>query len=98
MATNHDKVILFGDLACDYTAGLQTLAIVKENPLLNSFFERVTFGLRQEIGLLAAGERAQFAGFTTFHELIARVRQKPFVHPALEIALVCTYQLACFIK
>ncbi|KAK3938759.1 hypothetical protein QBC46DRAFT_439652 [Diplogelasinospora grovesii] len=98
MTTTHNEIVLFGDLTCDYTAGLRSLAAVKENPLLSSFFERVTFGLRQEIGLLPAGERTRFAGFITFHELVARVQQKPSVHPALEKALACTYQLACFIN
>jgi hypothetical protein len=98
MATTQDEIILFGDLTCDYTAGLKSLITVKENPLLNAYFERVTFELRKEIGSLPAGERTRFPSFITIHELVARVQQKPSVHPALEKALACAYQLACFIN
>ncbi|KAK3370622.1 polyketide synthase [Podospora didyma] len=98
MTATTNEIVLFGDLTCDYTAGLRSLVAVKENALLGAFFERVTFGLRQEIGKLPQVERAQFTKFITFHELVARVQEKAAVHPALEKALVCTYQLACFIN
>lgn len=98
MSAAQHQIVLFGDLTCDYVSGLQSMVAVKENPLLTSFFERVTFGLRQEIGELPASERSRFARFITFNELVARVHKAPAVHPALEKALVCVYQLACFIK
>ncbi|AEO70601.1 polyketide synthase [Thermothielavioides terrestris NRRL 8126] len=96
--TVQDQIVLFGDLTCDYVSGLRSLVPVRDNPLLTSFFERVAFGLRQEIGLLTTSEQAKFVGFTTFQELLAGVQQVSSRHPALEKALACTYQLACFIK
>lgn len=98
MAVAYDDVVLFGDLTCDYVGGLQSFVSIKDNPLLNSFFEKVAFSLRKEIGGLAAVDRTILTGFITFPELIARIQQKSCVHPALEKSLVCVYQLACFIK
>ncbi|BAE55957.1 unnamed protein product [Aspergillus oryzae RIB40] len=92
------QIIVFGDLTCDSVAGLRTLVTVKDNPLLISFFERVTSGLREEIGLLPFSQRQRFIRFTTFEELLARVQRSTCPHPALEKALACTYQLACFIS
>ncbi|KAE8371763.1 beta-ketoacyl synthase [Aspergillus bertholletiae] len=93
-----NQIIVFGDLTCDSVAGLRALLAVKDNPLLVSFFERVIFVLRQKIGLLPFSQRQHFVRFTTFEELIARVQRSTCPHPALEKALACTYQLACFIR
>lgn len=98
MSATQNEIVLFGDLTCDYVSGLRSIVAIKENPLLTSFFERVAFGLRQEIGELPASERSKFPKFITFDELVARVQKETTVHPALENALVCVYQLACFIK
>ncbi|KAF7590070.1 hypothetical protein BBP40_003272 [Aspergillus hancockii] len=99
MAVNErDQIILFGDLTCDSIAGLRSLITIKDNPLLTSFFERVTFGLREEIGYLPFSQRERFVRFTTFEELLAKFQQSTCPHPALEKALACTYHLACFIR
>jgi naphtho-gamma-pyrone polyketide synthase len=93
-----DQILLFGDLTCDSIAGLRALVTIKDNPLLTSFFQRVTFGLREEIGYLSFFQREQFVRFTTFEELLAKVQQLICPHPALEKALACTYQLGCIIR
>lgn len=92
------QILLFGDLTCDAVAGLRALATTKENTLLTTFFERVTFGLRAEIGSLPYIQRANFAQFTNFSELLARVQRSSWLHPALEKALACVYQFGCFIR
>jgi hypothetical protein len=91
------QIIIFGDLTCDYVAGLRFLVVIKTNPLLTTFFENVTFGLRAEIGKLPLHESTRFLRFITIQELIAGVQKLPHVPPPLELALACTYQLACFI-
>ncbi|KAE8354552.1 beta-ketoacyl synthase [Aspergillus coremiiformis] len=92
------QIIIFGDLTCDSVAGLRYLVTIKDNPLLTSFFERVTFSLREEIGLLPFGQRQRFVRFISLGELLAKVQQSTGPHPAIEKALACTYQLACFIR
>ncbi|GAB1191821.1 Non-reducing polyketide synthase pks27 [Aspergillus pseudonomiae] len=92
------EIVLFGDLTCDSVAGLRALVNIKDNPLLTSFFERVTAGLREEIGLLPFSQRQRFVRFTKFEELLARAQRSDCPHPGLEKALACTYQLACFIR
>lgn len=96
--SNRSQIILFGDLTCDAITGLQTLVTIKDNPLLTSFFERVVFSLRAEIGSLPYAQRGDFVQFINFPELLARVQRLPCLHPALEKTLVCVYQFGCFIK
>ncbi|KAB8239545.1 beta-ketoacyl synthase [Aspergillus alliaceus] len=95
---DRQQIIIFGDLTCDSVAGLGSLVAIKDNPLLTSFFEKVTFGLREEIGRLPFEQRQRFVRFITIEELLARVKQLACPHPALEKALACTYQFACFIR
>ncbi|KAL4781318.1 beta-ketoacyl synthase [Aspergillus varians] len=93
------QIILFGDLTCDPVAGLRSLVCIKDNPLLTSFFERVAFLLRAEIGSLPYLQRDGSIRFTHFAELLHKTQKwttRP--HPAMEKALVCAYQLACFIN
>ncbi|KAL2862531.1 type I polyketide synthase [Aspergillus lucknowensis] len=93
------QIILFGDLTCDSVAGLRSLARIKDNPLLTSFFERVAAGLRAEIGSLPSLQRDGFVRFTHFAELLSKTQKSTTrPHPAVENALVCAYQLACFIN
>ncbi|RDW76453.1 uncharacterized protein DSM5745_06445 [Aspergillus mulundensis] len=96
---NKTQIILFGDLTCDAVTALRSLVNIKDNPLLVSFFERVAFALRAEIGSLPYLQRDGFVGFTHFAELLTKTRKSTArPHPAIEKALVCTYQLACFIN
>ncbi|KAJ5941158.1 polyketide synthase [Penicillium verrucosum] len=93
-----NQVIVFGDLTCDYLSGLASLVAIKSNPLLTTFFERVTFSLREEIGTLPVHARTRFPRFITFQELLAGTQRFPCIPPALDTALASTYQLACFIN
>ncbi|KAJ5784444.1 polyketide synthase [Penicillium pulvis] len=93
-----NQVILFGDLTCNYLSGLRSLVAIKNNPLLTTFFERVTFCLREEIGTLPMNERTRFPRFITFQELLAGSQGLPYLPQALETTLASTYQLACFIN
>lgn len=97
--TDKTQIILFGDLTCDSVAGLCSLVRIKENALLTSFFERVAFALRTEIGSLPYFQRDSCVQFNTFAELLRKTQKSTTrPHPAIEKALVCAYQLACFIK
>ncbi|KAF4537425.1 putative polyketide synthase [Lasiodiplodia theobromae] len=92
------QVLLFGDVTCDYHAGLRSLVARKDNPVLTSFFERVTFALRAEIGKLPFSDRDGFVKFTTFVELLTRLNNAKIRHHALEKALTCVHQFASFIS
>lgn len=96
--SDRSQVILFGDLTSDAIAGLRVLVTIKDNPLLTSFFERVAFVLRAEIGSLPYSQRGDFVQFINFPELLARAQRLPCLHPALEKALACAYQFGCFIR
>lgn len=92
------QVLLFGDVTCDYDAGLRSLVARKDNPVLTSFFERVTFAIRAEIGKLPFSDRDGFVKFTTFAELLTRLKNAKTRHHALEKALTCVHQFASFIR
>jgi hypothetical protein len=94
------QVLLFGDLTFDFAAGLQHLSTRKDNPLLIAFFEQVAFVLRVELGNLSFHERERegVLKFTTFVELLYKLKESPSSHPAIEKALTCAHHFARFIK
>lgn len=91
------QVLLFEDQTNDFDAGLRRLSQCKDNELLISFLERCHYVLRLEIGRLPMAERELFPRFTSLLDLLARYR-KSANNPALEDALTCIHQIACFIR
>lgn len=100
MAALRTQVLFFGDLSSSFDVGLGDLVGRKDNPLLTTFFERATFALREEIGTLSFVQREEtsLVRFTSFIELLARLRKSPSPHPALEKALTSVHQFARFIR
>ena len=94
------QILLFGDLTFDFATGLQDLSTRKNNPLLTTFFEQVAFALRLELGNLSFHEREHegILKFTTFVELLSKVKETPDSHPATEKALTCAHHFARFIE
>ncbi len=90
-------VYIFGDEAFDYSAGLRSLLARSRDPLLASFFDGAFSAIRGEVGKLLQALRAQFDRFSSLQDLIA-LRNESLLHPALEQALNCVYQLGCFIR
>jgi naphtho-gamma-pyrone polyketide synthase len=93
-------VLLFGDVTCDYDAGLKALVARKDSPILTDFFARVAFALRSEIGNLPILDRENsgLIKFTGLVELLARLRKIKTRHHALDKALTCVHQFASFIR
>lgn len=90
-------IFVFGDQTAGFEAGLRRLLHKKDNALLSSFFERVHYVLRLEIGHLSASQQEQFPRFISLLDLLGKYRELGS-NPALESALVCAHQLACFIR
>ena len=91
------KILLLGDQTNGFDSGLRQLLQIKDNNHLTAFFERVHYALRLEIGHLPTTERDLFPRFTSVIDLLARHREGG-TNPALESALTCTHQVACFIR
>ena len=96
MSDEPNQIFLFGDQTNSFDAGIRQLSQHKDNAFLVSFFERCHFALRSEIGRLPASQRDAFPRFTSILDLLARYK-KSGVNPALEGALTCIHQVACFI-
>ena len=90
-------IYIFGDQTFDYSKGLRDLARLNSDPLLVRFFESVYVALRDEIGNLPRCQRQKFARFSNFPELAA-LNRNTSLHPSLDHALSCAYQLASFIR
>jgi len=90
------NVYLFGDQTNSFDTGLRRLLLIKENVILTSFFERVHYALRLEIGKLGIFERELFPRFTSLGDLLARYRESEN-NAALESALTAIHQLGSFI-
>jgi hypothetical protein len=93
----HTHIYLFGDQTFDFSAGLWTLLLPSSDPILTSFLEGAFSALRAEVGELSQAQRAPFRRFSSLHDLLA-LRHDSLLHPALEQALSCLYQLAYFIR
>ncbi|KAL9126698.1 MAG: hypothetical protein Q9217_004295 [Psora testacea] len=90
------QILLFGDQTNAFDEGIRKLSQHKDNAFLISFLERCHFALRAEIGKLPVSQRQLFPRFTSILDLLARYR-KSGDNPALEGALTCIHQVACFI-
>jgi naphtho-gamma-pyrone polyketide synthase len=90
-------IYLFGDQTYDSSKELRTLLHSTSDPLLISFFEKTFYALRLEIGNLPFHKQQEFPRIANFSEIVALSLTGP-VHPALDQALCCAYQLAAFIR
>ena len=90
-------IYLFGDQTFDYRKELRDLVHLSSDPLVISFFEKTYHALRAEIGTLTKHQRQDFQPFSNFSELVAHTLSGS-LHPSLDQALSCAYQLASFIR
>ena len=90
-------VYVFGDETFDYSKDLHCLVHQNNDPLIISFFERTFYALRAEIGSLPQHRQRDFERFSSFVELSAQ-KSEGLLHPSLDQALSCAYQLAHFIR
>ena len=90
-------IYLFGDQTFDYSQELRNLVHLNSDPLVISFFEKTYYALRAEIGSLPQHQRQEYGRFSSFPELAAE-NLAGSLHPSLDQALSCAYQLASFIR
>ena len=90
-------IYVFGDETFDYSKGLGDLVHQNNDPLVVHFFEQTYYALRAEIGRLPQRQQQVFVRFSNFAELAAQGLAGS-LHPGLDLALVCAYQLARFIR
>lgn len=90
-------IYVFGDETLDYREELSSLVHHNDDPLLVSFFERTYHALRAEIGCLPRRQLQHLLSFANFAELVAQ-SVAVSVHPGLDQALACAYQLARFLR
>lgn len=90
-------VYIFGDETFDYRRNLSNLVHQESNPLVTRLFEKIHQALRAEIGRLPTLRQREFLKFSNFAELAAQAVAGA-LHPSIDLALACTYQLAQFIR
>ena len=90
-------IYLFGNDSFEYGEALRDLVCSNNDPLVISFFEKTSYALRAEIGVLPRHQREEFERFANFAELVAHDIAGS-LHPAFGQALSCAYQLASFIR
>ena len=90
-------VYFFGDQTNSFESELTQLLHVKGCEVLSSFVERSQYALRLEISKLPVSQQEWFPRFTSLIDLLAR-KSDSGSNPALELALMCASQLACFIR
>ena len=90
-------IYAFGDQTFEYSKELRNLVHLNSDPLLISFFQWTYLALRTEIGRLPQHQQHDFARFSNFSELASSTRSGS-LHPSLDQALSCAFQLALFIR
>ena len=90
-------IYLIGDQTYDYDRSLRELLHSEHEAILSSFFERSYYALRAEVGKLLQSHRGQFQRFSGLADLLV-LRSDCQLHPALDQALTCIYQLGTFIR
>ncbi len=92
------QILAFGDQTIPFQAGLRRLLRTQDNAVLASFFSKVHYALRLEIGQLPPSQRAQFPRFADLFELLPGPSSSFSGNCAIDSALVCAHQLASFIE
>lgn len=95
--TKEIQVLLFGDQSEDVIGELQSLVLLKDNPLLSTFFEQAYLTLRTEVALFPH-ETQNVAHFTSIETLLSRYSDAGVKNPAIESALVNLYQTANLLR
>ena len=90
-------LFVFGDLTIAFEKDLRQLLHTRQNPTLQSFFDHVSFAIREEVCLLSVQEQDWFPSFTDLIDLVANLDGTEGV-PAMRFALLCVYQLGRFIQ
>ncbi|KAI9779586.1 MAG: Type I Iterative PKS [Peltula sp. TS41687] len=91
------QLFLFGDLTVSFEEDLRQLLHVKESGALCSFFDQVSFALREDFGRLPASKQDWFPRFTTLIDLLSKLGETDGT-PALKFALLCVCQIGKFIR
>ncbi|KGQ04250.1 Conidial yellow pigment biosynthesis polyketide synthase [Beauveria bassiana D1-5] len=91
------ELLVFGDLTASFEEELRRLLHIRGNEAINSFFERVAFSLRQELGRQPSAIQNMFPRFTTLIDMVAGFANKLEGTPVLQFCLMTICQVAKFI-
>lgn len=89
-------VLIFGDQTADVQSFLRK-ALGKQNPLLQSFFQRTCAMLQDEVANLTYRARSQIPIFSDLARLVDDYYRGEIRTTSLESAFTCLAQLAHFI-
>ncbi|PMB69069.1 Conidial yellow pigment biosynthesis polyketide synthase [Beauveria bassiana] len=92
------ELLVFGDLTASFEEELRHLLHIRGNEAINSFFERVAFSLRQELGRQPSAIQNMFPRFTTLIDMVAGFANKLEGTPVLQFCLMTICQVAKFIQ
>lgn len=95
--TTSCQIFLFGDLATHFEDELRQLLYVEGNESLRSFFEQVSFALREECGKLPSYQQELFPRFTTLSDLISKLGETEGT-PALRFCLLSVCEIGQFLR
>jgi naphtho-gamma-pyrone polyketide synthase len=91
------QVFLFGDLAIHFEDELRQLVHVRGNESLRSFFDQVSYALRQEFGNLPSSQQDLFPRFTTLVDLVSKLGETEGT-PILRFTLLPVCEIGQFIR
>ena len=92
------NVLLFGDQGTDYHEKLRQKLQQKNNPLLTTFLERANVAMQEEVAWQPYLMQETMPQFSSLLELVDWFGDSSKSNPAIESALCCMCQIACFIR
>ena len=91
------NILIFGDQTADQYPLLRKASTWKNNALLNTFLERTSVALREEVQKLPRTQREQIPDFLRVNDLVEAYYAGGLKIPQLESALVTIAQLAHYL-
>jgi len=91
------QVFLFGDLAIHFEDELRQLLHIKTNESLRSFFDQLSYALREEFGNLPNSQQDLFPRFTALVDLLSKLGETEGT-PVLRFSLLCACEIGQFIR
>lgn len=92
------KIFLFSDQTTNYHNNLLEKLRQNNNPVLTSFLERVTAGLRVEIAQQTGLVRKAIPDFVNLVDLVEWSAESNVSNPIIESVICTTCQIACLIR
>jgi naphtho-gamma-pyrone polyketide synthase len=91
------QLFVFGDQTIPFEHTLYSLLQLKDDAILEAFFDKVAFHIRRYLGSLPTNQQIWFPPFTTLLDVVSQ-HETFRGAPAIKFALLCATEIGQFIR